>query len=78
MKKQKTNAIPVLIDNDAGADDYFALLRSMIQHKKGNIDIVALTTAGGNVKAQCTFDNNIRASMMMDIDVPIGKGTDPV
>jgi inosine-uridine nucleoside N-ribohydrolase len=50
----------------------------MIQHKKGNIDIVALTTAGGNVKAQCTFDNNIRASMMMDIDVPIGKGTDPV
>lgn len=74
MKKQ--NAIPVLIDCDPGADDFFALIWAMIMHKKWLIDIVAITTAWWNVPAQATYENAIRASMMMWVETKIGKWKD--
>ncbi len=68
--------IPVLIDTDPGADDFFALIRAMIMHKRWYINIVWITTSWGNVPAQSTYDNAIRACMMMDIETKIGKGAD--
>jgi inosine-uridine nucleoside N-ribohydrolase len=65
MTLTSNKRIPVLIDCDPGADDFFALIWAMIMHKRGYIDIVAITTSGGNVPAQSTYENVIRASMMM-------------
>lgn len=69
--------IPVLIDCDPGADDMFALIWSLIMHKRGYISIKAITTSGGNVPAQATYENAIRACMMMGVtDIKISKGKD--
>lgn len=72
-KMTNKKPIPVVIDNDCGCDDFFALIWSMIMHKKWHIDIKALTTTGGNVNAKATFTNNIRACEMMWLELPIGK-----
>ena len=53
---------PVIIDCDPGSDDFFALLRAMSLHKQGIFDIVGVTTSGGNVAAQCTYENAQRAA----------------
>ena len=69
--------IPVVIDCDPGADDMFALVWALIMHKRGYISIKALTTSGGNVPAQATYENAIRACMMMGVDdIKIAKGKD--
>ena len=68
--------IPVVIDCDPGADDFFALIWALIMHKKGYIDIVAITTSGGNVAAANTYKNAIRACQMMGVTTLIGKGED--
>lgn len=64
----------VIIDCDPGADDFFALLWALGLHKKGTIRILAITTTGGNVWAEITYKNALRACEFMDvIDVPVGK-----
>lgn len=66
--------IPVLIDCDPGNDDMFALIWTLIMHKRGYVDVKAITTSGGNVAAQATYDNAIRATMMTGTtNIPIGK-----
>jgi inosine-uridine nucleoside N-ribohydrolase len=75
MQDIKTTTMPVLIDCDPGADDFFALIWALIMHKKGIINLVAITTSGGNVAAQSTYENAIRACMMIGVDdVPIALG----
>lgn len=67
--------IPVVIDCDPGNDDMFALIWTLIMHKKGFIDVKAITTSGGNVAAQATFDNAIRATMITGTEgIKIWKG----
>ncbi len=39
----------IIIDCDPGADDFFALIWALGLHKKGIIEILAITTTGGNV-----------------------------
>ena len=64
----------VIIDCDPGADDFFALLWALGLHKKGTIKILAITTTGGNVGAEITYKNALRACEFMDVlDVPVGK-----
>lgn len=64
----------VIIDCDPGADDFFALLWALGLHKKGTIKILAITTTGGNVGAEITYRNALRACEFMDVfDVPVGK-----
>lgn len=78
MKNTTGKRIPVVIDNDCGCDDFFALIRSLVMHKQEYIDIKALTTTAGNVNATATFTNNIRACQMLGIDnIPIGKSPEP-
>lgn len=64
----------VIIDCDPGADDFFALLWALGLHKKGTIKILAITTTGGNVGAEITYKNALRACEFMNVlDVPVGK-----
>lgn len=64
----------VIIDCDPGADDFFALLWALGLHKKGIIRVLAITTTGGNVGAETTYRNALRACEFLDvIDVPVGK-----
>lgn len=64
----------VIIDCDPGADDFFALLWALWLHKKWTIKILAITTTGGNVGAEITYRNALRACEFMDVlDVPVGK-----
>lgn len=70
------NKVPVIIDCDPGADDIFALTRWLIMHKKWVIDIKAITTSGGNVAADMTYTNALKAVAMMWLDIPVGKGQD--
>jgi len=64
----------VIIDCDPGADDFFALLWALWLHKKKMIKILAITTTGGNVWAEITYKNALRACEFMGVlDVPVGK-----
>lgn len=64
----------VIIDCDPGADDFFALIWALGLHKKKTIKILAITTTGGNVGAEMTYRNALRACEFMDVlDVPVGK-----
>jgi inosine-uridine nucleoside N-ribohydrolase len=64
----------VIIDCDPGADDFFALIWALGLHKRWTIKILAITTTGGNVWAETTYKNALRACEFMDVlDVPVGK-----
>ncbi len=66
----------VLIDCDPGADDVFALLWLLINHKFSHIsmDVIGITTVGGNVSAQKTYENALRMCQFVGVDaIPVGK-----
>ncbi|MFC2494841.1 MAG: nucleoside hydrolase [Candidatus Absconditicoccaceae bacterium] len=68
--------VRLLVDCDPGADDVFALLWLLIQHKFAEIplEIVGITTVGGNVAADKTYENVLRLCAMVDEQrIPIGK-----
>lgn len=72
----ETKKMPVLIDCDPGADDVFALLWLLINHKFSHVpmEIVGITTVGWNVAADKTYANaNRMAQMVWATDIPIGK-----
>lgn len=54
--------MPVIIDCDPGADDVFALLWLLINHKFSDVamEVIGITTVGGNVSADKTYANAIR------------------
>lgn len=64
----------ILIDCDPGADDFFALIWALWLHKKWIIEVVAITTTGGNVGADLTYLNALRACEFIGITwIPVGK-----
>lgn len=68
--------LPVLIDCDPGADDVFALLRLLINHQFSQmpLEVVGITTVGGNVSAEKTYENVLRICNLLNIhDLSIGK-----
>lgn len=68
--------LKVLIDCDPGADDVFALLWLLINHKHSKIpmEIVGITTVGGNVSADATYQNALRmAQFVWATEIPVGK-----
>jgi inosine-uridine nucleoside N-ribohydrolase len=62
MTNLETKKMPVLIDCDPGADDVFGLLWLLINHTYSHIpmEIVGITTVGGNVAADKTYANALR------------------
>lgn len=71
----KTNKHYILIDCDPGGDDVFALLWLLINHKFAHVDmdLIGITTVGGNVKAELTYANALRMCEMVWVDILVGK-----
>jgi inosine-uridine nucleoside N-ribohydrolase len=67
MAETETKKLPVLIDCDPGADDVFGLLWLLINHKTASVpmDVVGITTVGGNVAADKTYANALRMCEMI-------------
>lgn len=71
-----TKVLPVLIDCDPGADDVFALLWLLINHKFSHLPmkVIGITTVGGNVAAEKTYANAFRMCQFVGAtDIPVGK-----
>ena len=63
---------PILIDCDPGLDDALALL---LAHGDVNLDLVGVTTVGGNVKLENTTRNALQLREYLKFDtVPISAG----
>ncbi len=68
--------LQVLVDCDPGADDFFALLWLLINHKfsDANLEIVWITTVWWNVSASITYENVFRVFNILGIkDIAVWK-----
>jgi inosine-uridine nucleoside N-ribohydrolase len=74
--------IPVLLDCDPGADDTFALLWLLINHQFSQVpmEIIGITSVGGNVSADKTYANVHRMCQFVGAvdaqgfsSIPVGK-----
>jgi len=67
-------ATPVIIDTDPGIDDALAL---MLAFASPELDVLAVTTVGGNTGLAHTTENALRLLHLLDRnDVPVGAGAD--
>lgn len=61
----------VLIDCDPGIDDVLALT---LAHGSPELDLVGVTTVGGNVELESTTDNALCLSDFLGMRVPVARG----
>lgn len=67
--------LKIIVDTDPGGDDTFALLWLMSLAKKGLAEIVAITTADGNVRPNYTFASASKILSLGGFDrVLLGRG----
>jgi inosine-uridine nucleoside N-ribohydrolase len=68
---------PIILDTDPGGDDLFALFWLLSLVRQDVADLVAITTAAGNVSAQRTFTNASQVLRLFRQEtIAIGRGTD--
>ena len=69
------NSIPVILDVDPGHDDAVALMMACGASRKGDLDLLAVTTVAGNVELEKTTYNALRVlSLVGCTHVPVGAG----
>ena len=69
------NSIPVILDVDPGHDDAVALMVACGASRKGDLDLLAVTTVAGNVELEKTTYNALRVlSLVGCTHVPVGAG----
>jgi purine nucleosidase len=66
-------AVPVIIDCDPGTDDAIALL---LAFPSPELDILAITVAGGNVGLERTLANALALSALAGAKTPVHAGAD--
>jgi inosine-uridine nucleoside N-ribohydrolase len=66
-------AIPIILDCDPGTDDAFALLLALASPE---LDVLAVTVAGGNVGLECTLPNACALLALAGSKVPVYGGAD--
>jgi inosine-uridine nucleoside N-ribohydrolase len=66
-------AIPIILDCDPGTDDAFALLLALASPE---LDVLAITVAGGNVGLECTLPNALALVALAEANVPAYAGAD--
>lgn len=65
----------IILDTDPGGDDIFALLWLLSLVQQGLAELVAVTTAAGNVPAQQTFLNASQVLASVGFShIPVGRG----
>lgn len=71
-----TSPRKILFDSDPGGDDIFAMLWLQSLQQQGHAEIVAVTTASGNVNGQLTFANACRIlALGGNGNVEVGRAT---
>jgi purine nucleosidase len=66
-------AAPVILDCDPGTDDALALLLALASSE---LDLLAVTVAGGNVALERTLANALALTRLARSDVPVFAGAD--
>lgn len=66
-------AIPVILDCDPGTDDAFALMLALASPE---IELLAVTVAGGNVGLDRTLPNTTGLMALAGSDIPVHAGAD--
>ncbi|HME27229.1 MAG TPA: nucleoside hydrolase [Acetobacteraceae bacterium] len=66
-------AIPIILDCDPGTDDAFALMLAMASPE---IDLLAVTVAGGNVGLELTLPNALALVSLAGAAAPVYRGAD--
>lgn len=61
----------VILDCDPGHDDAISIILATLHEK---IDIVGITTVGGNVSVEKTTKNALNISDLVGLDVPVAIG----
>ncbi|MCJ8283376.1 MAG: nucleoside hydrolase [Rivularia sp. ALOHA_DT_140] len=65
----------IIFDTDPGGDDIFALLWLLSLQKQGLLELIAVTTAEGNINSKLTFDNASKVLKLADFEqVELGRG----
>jgi len=65
----------IIFDTDPGGDDIFALLWLLSLQKQGLLELIAVTTAEGNINSKLTFDNASQVLKLADFEqVELGRG----
>jgi purine nucleosidase len=67
------DTVPVILDCDPGTDDAFALLLALASPE---IELLAVTVAGGNVGLECTLQNALALVALAGSSVPLFAGAD--
>lgn len=63
----------IVIDCDPGIDDAFALLAAAAH--KDELELMAVTTVGGNLGIDVVTENALRLTSYLKLDVPVAKGS---
>ena len=66
-------AISIILDCDPGTDDAFAILLALASPE---LDVLAITVAGGNVGLECTLPNALALVALAGANVPVYAGAD--
>ncbi|MEH2324660.1 MAG: nucleoside hydrolase [Nostoc sp.] len=68
----------IILDTDPGGDDIYAFLWLLSLVKQGLVELVAVTSADGNVPVKCTFSS---ASQILNLagfpQIKVGRGVPP-
>ena len=68
MAAEKKNKVrKVIIDTDPGIDDAMAIMIALKEHKKGNIDILAITLVNGNSSTDNAQVNILRVLKVFEL-----------
>ncbi|XP_042206638.1 inosine-uridine preferring nucleoside hydrolase-like isoform X2 [Homarus americanus] len=65
----------VIIDTDAGIDDALAIFMALAAHKRGEIEVIAVTTVHGNTGVHHVNNNVLRILKTVDLmEIPVYSG----
>lgn len=68
MAPEKTHKIKrIIIDTDPGIDDAMAIMIALKEHKKGNVNILAITLVNGNSTIDNAQINILRVLEIFDL-----------
>ena len=65
--EKKTQVQKVIIDTDPGIDDAMAIMIALKEHKKGNVNILAITLVNGNSTTDHAQINILRILEVFDL-----------